>query len=350
MDRPRRRSRLLIAARRLLIAGALAGTLGAVRADTAAVPLRALRWTAPGADAVRILTRRPVECLAVPADPEAAYRVEIGRAAFRDPLLLGGQAARAGVACESCHRNGRTNPDFAFPGLSGAPGTADVTSFVFSTHRGDHVDDPRPIPDLGGPKARLKVDQSPASPALKTFIHGLVREEFEGAEPPPAVLDGLAAYVRALDPAACPRGGEGGGWEKVTASAAIADVLRAAGAARAALAHHDAPTALVMVQAARAELGELAEHFDGPALADERRRLTNASFELADVADAVRRGDPSADARVAGWLKRAPTWREALLRAEPLSLYDPEQLAKALVPGARASSPPAATHNAPEGK
>jgi hypothetical protein len=304
--------------------------LGAAHADTSSVPLRAVRWIAPGADVVRILSRRPVECLAPPADAEAAWRVEVGRAAFRDPLLLGGQAARAGIACESCHRNGRTNPDFAFPGLSGSPGTADVTSFVFSTHRGDHVDDPRPIPDLGGPKGRLKVDQSPPSPALRTFIHGLVVEEFEGAEPPPTVLEGLAAYVRALDPAACAGGGTGGGSERVTAGTAVADALRAAAAARAALAHRDRLTALVMIQAARIQLGDLAEHFDGPGLAGERERLTRASFELADIADAVRRADPAADERLAGWLKRAPSWRSALLQAEPRSLYDKGRLETAL--------------------
>jgi hypothetical protein len=261
--------------------------------------------------------------------------VEIGRAAFRNPLLLGGQAARAGVACESCHRNGRTNADFWFPGLSGAPGTADVTSFVFSTHRGDHVDDPRPIPDLGGPKAKLKIDQSPASPALKTFIHGLVREEFEGAEPPPAVLEGLAAYVRALDPSVC----QSGGWEPVTAGAAIADSLRAAAAARGALAHRDGPAALAMIQAARAQLGELAEHYDGPALAGERERLARTSFELADIADAVRRADPGADGRLVGWLRGAEGWRAQLLKAERQSLYDPGRLAAALGVGARASRP-----------
>jgi hypothetical protein len=334
VDRSRRRPRLL-SPPRLLIVAAIAGTLGAARADTPTVPLRALRWITPGADAVRILTRRPVECLAIPADPEAAYRVEVGRAAFRDPLLLGGQAARAGIACDSCHRNGRSNPDFTFPGLSGAPGTADVTSFVFSTHRGDHIADPRPIPDLGGPKARLKVDRSPGSPALRTFVHGLVAEEFEGAEPPPAVLDGLAAYVRALDPAACP----GAGTEAVTAQGAVADALRAAEAARAALARRDGATALAMIRAARAQLGDLAERFNGPALADERERLARASFELADVAEAVRHGDPAADGRLAGWLKAAPAWRTTLLRAEPRSLYDPGRLAAALS-GAPASRRP----------
>jgi hypothetical protein len=325
LDRARRRSGLLIAAVALCCAGL---TLAATRVDSSAVPLRALRWITPGADAVRILTRRPLECLAVPADPDAAWRVEVGRAAFRDPLLLGGQAARAGIACESCHRNGRTNPDFAFPGLSGAPGTADVTSFVFSAHRGDHVDDPKPIPDLGGPKAKLKVDQSPTSPALPTFIRGLVREEFEGAEPPPAVLEGLAAYVRALGPAACPAGGS----ERVTADAAIADAVRAIAAAQGALSRRDGATALVMIQAARAQLGDLADRFEGPGLVEQRQQLVRLSFELGDVAEAIRQGDPGADGRLATWLQRAPIWRSALLNAAPRSLYDPARLAMALGP------------------
>ena len=160
--------------------------LGAAVAIPVAPPLKAMRWLAPGADAARLLTRRPPECLKAPADPAEAYRVELGRAAFRDPLLLGGQAARAGLACETCHQNGRANRNFDFPGISGAPGTADVTASLFSTHRGDDIFDPVPIPDLGGPKAALKISQGRRPPALEHFIHGLITEEFDGPEPPPA--------------------------------------------------------------------------------------------------------------------------------------------------------------------
>ena len=146
-----------------------------------------MRWLAPGVDASQALTHRPTECLGAPPDAETAYQVEVGRAAFRTPLLLGGQAARAGIACETCHRNGRTNPDFDFPGLSGAPGTADVTTSVLSSHRGDGIDNPKPIPNLSGPKTALKTDQDPASGKLEAFIDGIVTQEFDGAEPPPAV-------------------------------------------------------------------------------------------------------------------------------------------------------------------
>lgn len=314
MDRARRRSRFLIAG------AGFALVLGAARAEISAPPLRAVRWLAPGADAARILTRRPVECLKVPVDPDAAYLVEVGRAAFRDPLLLGGQAARAGVACETCHRDGRTNPDFDFPGVSGAPGTADVTSFVFSSHRGDHSFDPRPIPDLGGPKASLKVSQAPDSPALKTFIRGLVTEEFDGASPPEAVLNALVAYVRAMGPAAC----RGSGVEPLTASDAITDVRRAAVAAQSALARHDPETAKVMIQAARAGLGNLAERYDGPALALERRRLADAALDLARIAG------PDASRRLATWIARSGHWETPILSHEARSLYNPLRLAVAL--------------------
>ena len=173
---------------------------------SAELPIRAARWIAPGADKVKLLSEKPSECLGTPAARELGYQVEVGRAAFNTPLLLGGQASRAGLECESCHRGGRTNRQFFFPHVSGRPGTADVTTSVFSSHRGDGIDNPKPIPDLSGPRKLLKVSRDPGKPDLRNFIHGLVTEEFDGAEPPPAVLDGLAAYVRSLAPEACPPG------------------------------------------------------------------------------------------------------------------------------------------------
>ncbi|HZC15245.1 MAG TPA: hypothetical protein VE309_00640, partial [Caulobacteraceae bacterium] len=177
-------------------------TLAADKTDLSVI--HAARWLSPGADRVRALGSQPTECSRPASDPQTAYEIEVGRAAFRTPLLLGGQASRAGLACESCHRDGRNNPEFLFPGLSGAPGTADVTTSLFSTHRDDGIDNPKPIPDLSGPKSRLKISQAPDDPALGDFIHGIVTQEFDGAEPPPAVMAGLVAYVRSLSPDACP--------------------------------------------------------------------------------------------------------------------------------------------------
>ncbi|HWA59840.1 MAG TPA: hypothetical protein VG939_00625 [Caulobacteraceae bacterium] len=330
MDRARRRPGVLSAgAAAAAFATVLAAGLGAARAGAdaaAAPPLKAMRWLPPGADAAAVLTRQPVECLKRPADLEGAYSVELGRAAFRTPLLLGGQAARAGVACETCHRNGRTNASFDFPGLSGAPGTADVTSSLFSSHRGDGVDNPKPIPDLGGPKSALKVSQDPSSGALETFIRGLVTQEFDGAEPPPAVLKGLADYVRAMGPDACPAGAQ----TPVTAGAALDDAARAANAAEAALKRSDAASAVVMVQAARSALGAVYERYPGPALAEARARLEVADADLRAVEDAARSGDRSgAYVRLVVWRAGFDAAMAPVRTGERASLYDRAVLARA---------------------
>lgn len=285
--------------------------LGGSAALAAEPPLRAGRWLAAGRDPVAALGFEPTECLTRTGDPA----VEIGRAAFRTPLLLGGQAARAGLSCASCHRGGRGNPDFVFPGLSGAPGTADVTSSLMSKKRGDGVANPKPIPSLVGPG---KIDPRPETRALEAFIHGLVVEEFDGAEPPPRVLAGLGAYVRALQPKACPRA------ERRPAALAhdLDAALRAVRSADAALAAGDRPAGRLLIAAARSELGAIDERYAG--LTEPQRQLAAADRALAAAMNA-------ADARpqLAAWLADAPRWSRVLRRAERRSLYDRRRLASA---------------------
>lgn len=304
----------------MLAASALLA-LAASLASEPELPIRAARWLAPGADPVAALAYSPAECLAPSRGP---LEVEVGRAAFRSPLLLGGQAARAGISCESCHRSGRGNPDFLFPGLSGAPGTADVTSFLFSTHRGDDRTDPKPIPDLGGPKAALKISQAAGDPALVAFIHGLVAEEFDGPEPAPAVLSGLAAYVRALDPAAC----RGRPPQRLTAAGLIDDADRAVAAAEGLLQRGD-PAARALVVAARARLALADERFAAPDLAPHRAALRAADGRLAAAAAALQTGAPDAAAQLAAWRAEAPALARRLTAAEPGSLFNPRRLAAA---------------------
>lgn len=309
MDRGRRTAAL-----------ALTLALGSLAASSAP-PLAEMRWLAPGADPIAALGWQPSECL--PAmrggSPEAAQAVYVGRVAFRSPLLLGGQAARAGISCETCHRNGRTNPDFLFPGASGAPGTADVTSSLFSSHRGNGIDDARPIPDLGGPRAALKVDHDPASRALETFIHGLITEEFDGPEPTPAVLSGLAAYVRALDPAAC------GPAMPLRADDYLGDAISGVIAADGALQAGDRGTALVMVAAARTRLGRLDERFAG--LPRSLAGLRRANAGLVRLEARIRAGDPRARGAISGWIRSAEALSPGLRRDEPRSLFSAEGLA-----------------------
>lgn len=317
MDRKRPADRLILVVCALLLGGAGAAGL--------ASRVHPARWLAPGADPAAALGSAYVECLKPPADPEQAYLVAIGRTAFRTPMVLGGQAARAGIACESCHQGGRRNPDFFFPGLSGAPGTADVTSALFSSHRDDGIDNPRPIPDLSGPKSALKVAQDPADPALETFIHGLVTQEFDGAEPPPTVLKGLAAYVRALDPAACPPKPR----TAVRVSAYIDEARDAVRAAAAALDRHDAATAALMLEGARWRLGLIDERYDEAASVGARAQLQAAALDLTADLAAIRAGDAKASRRLNLWLARTPEWSLPLEREEHRSLFDTGRLAEA---------------------
>jgi hypothetical protein len=310
-------------AARLLIAAGAAGLLAGAGGTGLKARLHPARWLAPGADAARALSTSFTECLEPPKDAQQAYLVELGRSAFRTPMLLGGQAARAGIACESCHQAGRRNPVFYFPGLSGAPGTADVTSALFSSHRDDGIDNPKPIPDLSGPKATLKISQDPARADLEHFIHGLVTEEFDGAEPPPAVLQGLANYVRALGPGACPREARA----PVRPEGFVDDARRSVRAGQAALARGDADTAILMLDGARWRLGLINERYDDPASADARAALKAADLDLLAAQGAIRAGDRGAGARLTLWLARSVSWAPILTREERRSLFDPGRLA-----------------------
>jgi hypothetical protein len=193
LDRRRALAALLIG-----IAG-LIGMAG-LGANPSAPPLREVNWIAPDRRAA-VLRSQPPECVILPESRADRELVALGRLLFRTPLLLGGQAARSGLSCASCHRNGRGNPDFLFPGLSGAAGTADITSSLMSRTRGDGQTNPVPIPDLA--RDAPKVSRNPSDPALKNFIRGLVVDEFDGVTPAPRTLSALAAYVRALKPEGC---------------------------------------------------------------------------------------------------------------------------------------------------
>ncbi|HEY5723215.1 MAG TPA: hypothetical protein VIT45_12920 [Allosphingosinicella sp.] len=296
---------------RFLIASAAALlTAGAARAPT--LELRELNWVAPQA-AFRSLSRQPRECFAPPDGREARVSAATGRAAFKAPLLLGGQAARAGLSCASCHRNGRGNPDFLFPGLSGAAGTADVTSSIMSKHRGDGTVNPRPIPDLAGPPSKRIVSRARDSRALEGFIRGLIVEEFDGPEPAPFILDGLAAYVRGISAEAC-----GEGEVPVT----LAGKLDEAREAVALSLDADRETKRLLIAAARSTLGEIDERFRLPGLERSRSILHEADSELR----AIRDGNGSAQA----WLGRWPERRRRLIVEGKRSLYAPAILRRAL--------------------
>jgi hypothetical protein len=300
--------------RRLLTAAAPLPLLLAAGADAPDLPIAEARWVVPEAR-FETLTRQPAECLSWPREPAARRSVAIGRAAFRAPLLLGGQAARAGLSCASCHRSGRGNPHFSFPGLSGTPGTADVTSSLMSSHRGDGTINPKPIPDLA--TGRRTIAHERQSRALETFIRGLIVEEFDGPEPPAAVLGGLADYVRAMTPAACR------GAARTGLIMELAEVDAALAAARGA----DGDSMKLLVGAARSQLGRIDQRFQLGGLEPERALLRKADSDLAAI---QRLGTATAPAAIDRWLQHWPAQLRNLRRKEARSLFDPTILQRSL--------------------
>ena len=307
MDRGQRQTRLLIPAALLLLAGA---------ADQPQLPIREARWLRTP-DMVADLTTLPPECVAWPADPSQRLSVAVGRALFRSPLLLGGQAARAGLSCASCHRNGRTNPHFHFPGISGEAGTADVTASIMSEHRGDGIFNPKPIPDLGGDPAKLKVK---GTPKLRDFVHGLITQEFDGPEPSRAALSAVVAYVEALNPAAC----KSQTTRPATLVSRLGEVDSAVDLAAGAYARGDLATGRALLSAARSTLGSIDEHFQVAGMEAARGALRAADAELFRLQETGRAG------AWAEWRHDWPKRKRTLRSAEQRSLFSPAVLRRLL--------------------
>lgn len=244
--------------------------------------------------------------------------VRSGRALFGTPTLLGGQAAKAGLSCASCHINGRDNPHFLLAGVSATPGTADVTNSFFSAARGNARFDPVVIPDLAKPG---KVSRNPE--ALEVFIRNLIVEEFGGQEPTPAVLDALAAYVRAVRPCAA----------EAMAARRLEDQLAAiddgAASVRTMGERGDPSGVALSIAAMRHQLGLVAERYAAPGFARDRAALLAASRRLEAIGDIADAG--LLHRALEGWKRDFDTGLARRLRgAEARSLYDPRYLDRAL--------------------
>ncbi|MGH8051705.1 MAG: hypothetical protein ACRERV_05840 [Methylococcales bacterium] len=306
---------------KIFLIGSTLFAASAAIALVANVPLRAARWL-PVDRQVHALTYEPAECLASSHDSKKLRSALIGRAAFRTPLLLGGQAARAGLSCNSCHRNGRGNPDFQFPGLSGAPGTADVTSSLMSSHRGDGLANSVIIPDLAGPENRRKISRDENNQVLEKFIRGLIVEEFDGAEPSEMTISGLANYVRMLSPMACADAAE----KEVRLQPQLSDVRDAMQAAQFALDDNDNATARLMLASARTALGTINERYASDELAGDRRLLHDADLELSAIQNAIDLEADDISLKIITFQSKMPRWSKTIEQHESMSLFNPEHL------------------------
>ncbi len=170
-------------------------TAGAAAAqDGSIVPL----WMTPEAEIGAMAAVRPAGLVANTGQP-ANWR--LGELAFRSPETLGGEARRAGLSCNSCHPAGGANTAFFIPGLSGMPGTVDVTHKAWNPAAEDGVFNPVRIPALWNAGRTAPYGSRGAFPALDDFIGNVIRHEFAG-EVSPSILGALGVYVAALPPPA----------------------------------------------------------------------------------------------------------------------------------------------------
>ena len=299
--------------------GLLALALVLIAAAPAATPilLREQAWTPASPERAQILTHAPGECLR-----ERAAQIEIGRALFRSPALLGGPAARAGLSCNACHSNGRVNAHFLLPELTNRPGAADVTSAWASKVRGDGVMNPRDIPDLAGVSRRTAFGHA-GDPSLEHFVRSVIEEEFQGPPPSAQAFDGLIAYLRAHDLSAC------AAETPITLASAADDVRRALAAAQTA----DAPTASLLLYAAQDSIGRIVERLPASRFAVDRRGLEDLSRDLG----ALRGGDVVTllEADAPAWAARFDALIARIARRERRTYFNERTLARALIQNER---------------
>jgi hypothetical protein len=306
------------------------GLAGAASAH-AEPPIHALDWLAAGADPVAAATEAPPECLARPTDAAQAEKVEAGRLLFRSPLLLGGQAARHGLTCQTCHVNGHDNPDFFIEGISGAPGTVDVTSAIFSEVRGDGTFNPVPIPSLVDAGSRTAFGHEGKVRALPEFVKSVIMDEFAGAEPDGPVFDAVIAYIEALRSDACPAGVS----VPVTLATYVDDIERGFDVLRDAVKRHDAGMADALILALQSRLGEVFERYDGAGLAASAGRLADVGRRLGALRTAIAGQSEATRWQMTVWYQNWSDLKPQLAAEEEMSLFNPPVL-RAVLKGEKA--------------
>ncbi|WP_438727657.1 hypothetical protein ACR9YC_11155 [Parasphingorhabdus sp. DH2-15] len=285
-------------------------------AANSALPLRSMQWLKTGDADVSIVDAvnyTPEICL-----PAAATTLTLeGEILFRTPRLLGGQAAKARLSCQSCHINGADNPAFHFPNASSAPGTADVSNSFFSAKGGNGKFDPVPIPDLSasGKIARDKPGE------LEAFLANLIVTEFAGDTPDAIVVDALSSYVRSLG--MC---GENMVGRRTDLATDLMLVKNAALFADKRLSSDDVAIGHMLIAGGRDILGLIYERYAGGQFTAERQQLVRLSVDLQQIA---RTPDNNARARLVEiWHAQFEQLSAALQKSQSKSLYSPEMLQK----------------------
>jgi len=302
---------------RRLLFGVLLAVLPAMAAQAQSL-VGALEWLPPGSLSVESLTRHPQERLE--GGEKQSFYVEFGRLAFRSPDILGGTARKAGLSCQACHANGFATMAFFIPGLSGKPGSIDVSHAFWNLRGDDGIDNPIEIPSLRGVKTKDRFGQDLRTPSLREFTRRVIVTEFSGAEPDALLLDALITYQEKLQPAAAVS-------EPVSLQQDLADLIRYLDALRVPLAEEEPALAERMTVMIRGQIGFIHERFAEEDMRGSRGLLEEWSRQLAGIAQQAERGDWVQARSALAELRQAMATPPAVLAGDlPRSLYEPEKL------------------------
>ncbi len=139
-----------------------------------------------------------------------SFMTALGNMLFSSPDIFGEPARPAGVSCETCHSAGHANVSLYVPGMSGPPGTFDVSNGFFHAVADDHVFNPVRIPSLRGVRFLAPYGRDGRIASLRDFTRNVIVAEFAGAEPDPLVLDALVSYMQEIEFIPSPRLQSGG--------------------------------------------------------------------------------------------------------------------------------------------
>jgi cytochrome c peroxidase len=103
------------------------------------------------------------------------------------------------ISCSTCHVNGASNARLFIPGMSSHPGNFDTTGAFFNAPSDDHRLDPLTIPSLRGARLLAPYGHDGRFASLRDFARNVVVNEFGGAEPSPAILDAIVAYIEDIE-------------------------------------------------------------------------------------------------------------------------------------------------------
>ncbi|MBL4908211.1 MAG: hypothetical protein JKX94_12220 [Sneathiella sp.] len=122
----------------------------------------------------------------------------LGKLLFNSPSLLGEKAVRIGLSCNSCHPNGHVNTSFYISGLSGDPGTIDLSNSFWRKGTEDGKFNPIPIPSLRNISKTAPYGSQISLPSLPAFTRHVIVDEFDGPPPSAQTMKALISYMNLL--------------------------------------------------------------------------------------------------------------------------------------------------------